>query len=54
MEIVKYVMENWQEMLNAGTALITGVVAVSLIIPGEQPEKFLQSVLNFIKKFSKK
>lgn len=41
-------------------ALVHAVIAVSMLIPGEQPEKFLQSVLDklqgavdFISKYSK-
>ena len=35
-------------------ALFMGVIAVSLLIPGEQPEKFLQGVVSFLKKLSLK
>lgn len=40
--------------LGAITALLTAVIAIAQLIPGDQPEKFLQSVVDFISKFSRK
>lgn len=45
---------NWAEILVAVQGLIAAIIAVCLIIPGEQPEKFLQSILDFLSKLSKK
>ena len=42
------------EMVGALVVLINGLIAVCLLIPGEQPEKFLQSVVDFISKLSLK
>jgi hypothetical protein len=42
------------EVVSAIVALLSGVIAIALIIPGEQPEKALQGVVEFLKKFSKK
>lgn len=42
------------DILGAVSALLSGVIAISLLIPGEQPEKALQSAVDFLKKFSKK
>lgn len=33
-------------------AFLTGVIAISLLIPGEQPEKALQGIVDFLKKLS--
>lgn len=49
-----YVAANWDGILGAVTALISAVIGISLLIPGEQPEKFLQSIVDFLAKFSKK
>ena len=54
MEIIKYVMANGAEALTAVIALFSAVVAIALMIPGEQPEKFLKSAIDFLSKFSKK
>jgi hypothetical protein len=40
--------------LGAITALLGAVIAIAQLIPGEQPEKSLQAVLDFISKFSRK
>lgn len=43
-----------QDALGAISMVLTGLIAISLLIPGEQPEKALQAALDFIKNFSKK
>jgi hypothetical protein len=43
-----------QEVVGMVSLVLTGLIGIALLIPGEQPEKALQSVLDFIKKFSKK
>jgi hypothetical protein len=49
---------DWQELLVNLPELIVGLcgalIAIFLFIPGEQPEKFLKGVVEFISKFSKK
>jgi hypothetical protein len=34
--------------------IVSALVAIFLVIPGEQPEKALKAFLDFITKFSKK
>jgi type VI protein secretion system component VasF len=46
--------QDWIAWLGAITALLGAVIAIAQLIPGEQPEKFLQSVVNIISKFSRK
>jgi hypothetical protein len=53
-EIGKWLMANWMELLAAIILALNGLIAVALIVPGEQPEKALMSVVNFISKFSRK
>lgn len=40
--------------IGAITALLTAVIAIAQLIPGDQPERFLQSVVDVISKFSRK
>jgi len=40
--------------VGALVALLSAVIAVASLIPGEQPEKFLQSVVGVLSKFSRK
>jgi hypothetical protein len=35
-------------------ALLSAVIAIASLIPGDQPEKFLQSVVDVLSKFSVK
>ena len=52
--IGKFLLEHWEKLLSAVVALLSAATAIALIIPGEQPEKFLQSIVDFLAKFSKK
>ena len=54
MEIVGWVIAHYMEVISAVVALLSGVVAVALIIPGDEPEKSLGKVLEVLKKISKK
>ena len=38
--------------IGAATGLLAALIVVFQLIPGEQPEKALQFVLDFIKKYS--
>ena len=53
-EAGQWLVVHGPEVVSAIVALLSGVTAIALIIPGEQPEKALQSVVEFLKKFSKK
>lgn len=53
-EIIKLAIEMGPEILAAVIALLSGVIAVALLIPGEQPEKALKSVVAFLEKMSRK
>lgn len=54
MSVVTWITTNFQPVVNSLIAMLSGLVAICLLIPGEQPEKFLQSVVDFLTKFSKK
>ena len=54
LEVVKLAIAMGPEIIAAVVALLSGVIAVSLLIPGEQPEKALQGIVDFISKFSRK
>lgn len=52
--IVKFVVEHYQEVITAIVGIFTGIIGICMLIPGEQPEKALQGIVDFIKKFSAK
>jgi hypothetical protein len=53
-EIIKFVVENGEAIISAVVALLTGIIAVALLIPGDQPEKTLQKIVDLLKKISRK
>jgi hypothetical protein len=52
--IGKFVMDHGNEILVAVEGMLMGVIGICLLIPGDQPEKALQAIVDFLKKFSKK
>lgn len=54
MEILQVLIENGPSILGNLSLVLSGLIGLFLLIPGEQPEKALQAALDFIKKFSKK
>lgn len=51
---ISFVTQNYQAIVSATVALLTGVIAVAMLIPGAEPEKSLQKIVDFVSKFSKK
>lgn len=54
LEVVKLAIAMGPEIIAAVVALLSGVIAVSLLIPGEQPEKALKAIVALLEKISKK
>ena len=54
MEFFKFIAEHGQDVISALVAVLSAAIAVSLLIPGDQPEKSLQKIVDFIQKISKK
>lgn len=52
--MISFLLLHWMELLLGIIALLHAAIALALIIPGDQPEKFLQSIVDFLEKFSKK
>jgi hypothetical protein len=51
---ISEIISKLPEYLNLALSLLSAVIAIALVIPGDQPEKALQGVVDFLKKFSKK
>jgi hypothetical protein len=45
---------NWLEIMGAVSGLLAALIVIFELIPGDQPEKTLRSVVNIIAKFSRK
>ena len=53
--IIDFIMNmNFSEWVVAINGFIAASYALALLIPGEQPDKFLEKFLNLTKKISKK
>ena len=50
----KWLLENYQALVSGVVALLSAAIAIALVIPGPQPEAWLQKVVDFLSKFSKK
>jgi len=53
-KIGSFITNNYQSLITGLTGALTGIIAICMLIPGDQPEKFLQGIVDFISKFSSK
>jgi hypothetical protein len=54
LEIGKWLFANWDVLIASVIGLFSASLALAMIIPGSQPDKFLQGALDFLLKFSRK
>lgn len=54
MHILQLIIEKGPAVLSAVVGVLTALIAVFMLIPGEQPEKALQGIVDFLAKFSRK
>jgi hypothetical protein len=54
MEQVIVILQQLPIYIAAFVAVLTALIGFFMLIPGEQPEKALQAVVDFLSKFSKK
>jgi len=54
MPVIQFIMSHGLEIVMAVHGILAALIALFLLIPGEQPEKALQGVVDFIERFSKK
>lgn len=45
---------DWLDVIGAATSVVAAAIAISLLIPGDEPEKTLKKVHDFLKKISNK
>ncbi len=51
---VLWIIANYQLIITAIAAVVSALIALFLLIPGEQPEKALRKIADFLAKFSNK
>lgn len=54
MSVVAWILANYQTVIVDTNAVVLALIALFTVIPGEQPEKFLHGVAEFLGKFSNK
>lgn len=54
MDTLKMIIDKGPEIVSAVTLIFSGLTALFLIIPGDQPEKTFAAISKFLSKFSKK
>jgi hypothetical protein len=54
LEVGKWLLANWDVLIASIIGLFSASLALAMIIPGNQPDKFLQGALDFLLKFSRK
>lgn len=54
MPALSWIIANYEAVLAALLSLLMAIIAIAMLIPGEQPEKTLQKIVDFLAKFSKK
>ena len=54
LDIVKFLIEVGPQILSAVIGVLSALIALFLLIPGDQPEKALRAAVEFLSKFSKK
>jgi hypothetical protein len=52
--IVTAIMSNSDALIASAIALVGTLIVIAMAIPGDQPEKALQGIVNFLSKYSKK
>lgn len=54
LEIGGWILANYQLVISSLVGICSAIIVVALKIPGDQPEKALQGVVDFLTKFSSK
>ena len=54
MDFITHLLNNWQSYLGVVTAVLAAAIAVASVIPGDEPERTLQKIVDFIASISRK
>jgi hypothetical protein len=54
MEIVSWLLLNWVQVLGYLTAILTGLIGIFMLVPGDEPETTLRKIVDILAKFSLK
>ena len=51
---MQWIIGHWDQLLGLLVAALSLLIGIFMMIPGDSPEKQLQAIVDFIKKFSAK
>jgi len=54
MDVINNIASHWQQYVGIATAVLTAAIAVATVIPGDEPERTLQKIVDFISQISRK
>lgn len=54
MDLITNILNNWQSYVGVITAVLAAAIAVATLIPGDEPERTLQKIVDFISQISRK
>lgn len=54
LDFIAWASASGPNLIASVVAVLSALIALFLLIPGEQPEKLLQGIVDFLKKFSSK
>jgi len=54
MDIINNIATHWQQYVGIAIAVLTAAIAVATVIPGDEPERTLQKIVDFISSVSRK
>ena len=52
--LISNIVAHWQEYLGVITAVLGAAIVVATVIPGDEPERTLQKIVDFISQISRK
>lgn len=54
MELVTWLIVNLPAILGYAAAILTGLIGIFMLVPGDEPEATMRKIVDMIEKFSKK
>lgn len=54
MEVIQLIIEKGPMVVSALVGVLSALIALFMLIPGEQPEKAMKGIVDFLAKFSRK
>jgi hypothetical protein len=53
MDLITNILNNWQSYLGVLATVLGAAIAVATVIPGDEPERTLQKIVDFIQSISR-